>query len=157
MIRGVSEAGFFRGIAAAAVLLSLGGVVYAVRAGHSETAGRGGALADAIALAALFGTRNYAADTYYALTQTLPAQRARILNFKTASDIRTAPITDSAPTPAVETKVAELEGKLNAMEKRLALDSDGQALQNKCLAFATFVGTIFWGFGDIFAGWFIPR
>jgi len=139
------------------VLLSLGGVVYAVQAGHAENAGRGGALADAIALAALFGTRNYAADTYHALTQTSPAQRARILDFKTAYDIRTTVIADSARTPAVEITVANIEGKLNAMEQRLSLDSDGQALQNRCLALATFVGTIFWGFGDILAGWFIHR
>lgn len=142
----LSEPGFFRVLWITAIVLSVGGVlVAAFCTKDAADGGRGGALADALALAALFGTRNYAADTYEALTTGAEQLKSRIWRLKA---IGTPP--ESAPEAS---ELKKIGARISAFETRLKLDAQGAYAQNFALAIATAVGTIFWGFGDIFARW----
>lgn len=145
----LSEAGFFRIVWIGAVVLSVGGVIFAAFVSKDMAdGGRGGALADALALAALFGTRNYAADTYEALTTRAIELRSRILKLSGSGAVPGA-------IPNEESEIAEVKRRLGAFETRLRLDAQGAYTQNFALAVATFVGTVFWGFGDLFAAWLV--
>ena len=138
----MSEKCYFHLIMWAAVVLSIGGVILAAFVLKEPShGGRGGALAVAIALFSLFATRNYAADVYDALTRRSHEIKTRILKLTSEGQDKNSP---SSP-----------EQKLNALEARLRLDAEGLRDQNMCLAIATGLGTIFWGFGDIFAVWFM--
>jgi hypothetical protein len=91
------------------------------------------------ALFALFTTRNYVVELYSALTQTDAGLRARILNLTKSKTSRDP--------------IGTADEKLKALEKRLELEAEAQKYQNFYLAIATAIGTIFWGFGDLFALW----
>lgn len=137
----MTERWLFKIISGAAILASFGGVVVAAFVvADARHGGRGGAIGVAIALIALFATRNYAGEVYDALTNPAQDVKTRILKL-TKGRLAKAPVLDNP------------EHKLNALEARLKLESQGQKMQNVSLAIATGTGTIFWGFGDIFAKW----
>lgn len=136
----MSEKTFFRLILTLAILFSVGGVwLSSFILEDPRDGGRGGALAVALALVSLFTTRNYAMDVYESLTATLPNIRTRIIQL-TKTESKTLPHATS-------------DQKLDAFKIRLRLEAEGQKNQNVCLAISTGIGTIFWGFGDIFASW----
>lgn len=141
-MRLLSERALFRTIGFLAIAASLAGVAYAVWLGEPLEGGRGGALAVALALTTLFATRNYAAEVYDALTNPAQDLQTRILRL-TKGRLKERP------------QLATPEQKMKALEARLKLEAEGQSLQNFWLALATGVGTLFWGFGDVFAGWII--
>ena len=133
-----SERALFRAIGFLAIAASLIGVARAWWIGDPLEGGRGGAIAVALALTALFATRNYAAEVYDALTSPAQDLQSRILKL-TKGRLAEAP------------KLATPEQKMKALEARLKLEAEGQRMQNFWLALSTAVGTIFWGFGDLFA------
>jgi ABC-type transport system involved in cytochrome bd biosynthesis fused ATPase/permease subunit len=135
----IPETLFLQSITVACVTLSFGGVFLSAFVWDSSHGGRGGALAVALALFALFATRNDAVEMYDALTHRGEQLKARILNL-TRSTRREDPIRTA-------------EEKLTALEKRLEWEAEGQRVQNFYLALSTAVGTVFWGFGDLFAFW----
>lgn len=140
----ISETAVFRTILAASVLLSVGGVLLTPIAGiNASHGGRGGAIAVAISLFALFATRNHATYLYDALT----GKDHEIMTL--IEELTGAERPDEDWQETIKTRFA-------ALERRLELEAEGQFAQNLYLAFATAIGTIFWGFGDIFSGWFSP-
>jgi hypothetical protein len=138
----MSEKCFFRLIMVAAMFCSIAGVGIAWKIGNANHGGRGGAIATAIALLALFGTRSYSQDVYDALTKQSAKITTKIFKL-TKGTLSTTP------------KLASADDKLNALEARFKLESEGQSNQNFCLAVATGFGTIFWGFGDMFTAWLL--
>jgi hypothetical protein len=92
-----------------------------------------------LALFALFATRNTAVEVYEALTHKGERMRARISILTKGK--------------ASEEPISTADEKLRALEKRLEWEAEGQKHQNFYLAIATATGTIFWGFGDLFAAW----
>jgi hypothetical protein len=142
----VSERWFFRIVFFLSIALSIGGVAFAIfYSKHDVDGQRGGAIADIIALAALFGTRNYAAGVYEALTRESIGRRVRIFNLTKSRNNTSVTVSTAIP----------LEAKIKGLEARLGLEAQGQVKQNIWLALSTTVGTAFWGFGDIFVHWFM--
>jgi hypothetical protein len=132
------------------MIISIGGVAFAAYYSKDPgDGGRGGAIAVIISFAALFGTRNYAADVYEALTSRSISRRARILRFK---EKLPAGLNNTAASASPDIPV---EVKIRGLEARLSLDAKGQVNQNIWLALSTTIGTGFWGFGDILARWLI--
>lgn len=120
--------------------MSVGGVLYATFiSGDKYDGARGGALAVCASLFAFFGTRNYAEDVYNAFANKLPEMKLRILKL--------------SKTPIEINPIRDMEERINALTERLRNEAHEQKQQNICLTISTFTGTIFWGFGDLFACW----
>lgn len=141
--------------------VSVGGVYRAVTNCLPSLGGQGGACAVALAFGALFLTKNYGQRLQTLLTETLPALRATAEEVIPKSRTAQPPIKNDDVGSLTE-RVAQLEKTVRTLEtfdagfkQRLNADADGQRLQNMYLAFSSIVGTIFWGFGDVFASWFI--
>ncbi len=140
----MSERMLFLMIGVIAILAAVVGVLLAAYVfENADHGGRGGAVAVAIALVTLFATRNYANDVYDALTNPSQDVRTRILKL-TKGTLPNAPSLTNA------------DQKLTALEARFRLEAEGQRTKNIWLAVSTAVGTIFWGFGDLFAKWLMP-
>ena len=137
----MTERRLFIIIGGTSIFVSLCGVIIAAFVvADASHGGRGGAIGVAIALVALFATRNYAGEVYDALTNPAQNVKTRILKL-TKGTLAEAPVLDSP------------EHKIMALEARLKLEHQGQKVQNIWLAVATGIGTICWGFGDLFAKW----
>jgi hypothetical protein len=122
------------------ICVSFGGVWWAVKKTHCDAdAGRGGAIADAVALFVIFLDRSYAASLYTLISGMAPIR-----------DTDTSPIDRAAVRRIV---VSEIE----RFEKLLSKDAKLQRLQNFFLALATLVGTGFWGFGDLWARHYLTK
>jgi hypothetical protein len=105
------------------------GVAYAVHLGVASDGGRGGAVAVALAFAALFTSA--------------PAVQELI----EAPDNSSNPAFDALP-PArqiarLRTAIAEIQ--------------DRQLRENRFLVFTSVMGTLVWAFGDVFASWLGAR
>ncbi|GAB4142580.1 MAG: hypothetical protein Tsb0016_11050 [Sphingomonadales bacterium] len=156
-----SEHLLFIGLALICLAVSIGGVHLASVNGAPSSGGRGGAVAVALAFGALFLTRSYGHRLQRLLTETLPdlkAIAAEVMPSETLSrpEIQNAEIRElTERVSLLENKVKTLESFDAAFRQRLNADADGQKMQNLYLAFSSIVGTIFWGFGDIFAGWLV--
>jgi hypothetical protein len=105
-------------------VVSLAGVLLAVYWKSPPDGGRGGAVATAISFLALYLRPDYGLLFYQA---------------------RKASATSKLPADE------QFHAKVNAMEAALAMNSEGQTSQNRALAAAAVIGTLFWGFGDTFA------
>lgn len=137
----------FWAVFAASIAFSVGGFLFGVFVPHHACdAGRGGALGTATALGFLFINRDYGAKLYKTLTRDLPELKARIEQIKRGK---------SSPTlePPVPPNLPSLEKRLDVLIHSIAIEGKGHLTEAKFLGFATFVGTIIWGFGDIFAKW----
>jgi hypothetical protein len=149
----VKEKHFFILILILAVMASIAGIVVASTWSCKVADGqRGGAIADAIALWALFATRNYAADIYDALTRGSKDQIKRILTLKKSNDktiVQTAVLQTGDVDEDEKNETELINEKIEALETRLRIEAEGQKSQNKYLAWSTVIGTIVWGFGDI--------
>ena len=115
------------------VVLSVGGVMYAVVFGDACDGGRGGALAVALTFAMLFLDRR--TPTAY-LEMALPAA------------------VDAPTNDPLKSYLGELKTAANQTRNAVAAVLDWAARQRWPLAISSVVGTVFWGFGDVFAGWF---
>ncbi len=110
-------------IAAGAALLCLAGLAYAVAIGDASDGGRGGALTVALSFAAFFTASNTPIELI----------EARGLDGECHFD-----------DLSYKERVTRLKGAIAILEDRHNAES-------LSLAITTFVGTIFWGFGDLFA------
>jgi hypothetical protein len=124
-------------IFAACMILSFGGIYWAVRhTGCDADAGRGGAIADALALVVMFLDRNSAGRLFDVIRSLQETRRP----------------TESEEGKDVQSVVRQ---EIKLVFKLLEADARKQRSQNIYLAGATAVGTLAWGFGDIVARHFI--
>jgi hypothetical protein len=120
------------------LIFDVGGILVAVFYTHCDAdAGRGGAIADAIALTVMLLDPSYAAKLY--------------------STIATFHAGKAGPAGAVthETVQNAIEADSELVLDLLNDDAKMQRHQNYYLAAATFLGTLTWGFGDLVARQFI--
>jgi hypothetical protein len=102
---------------------SFGGIIYGAYA-NPAYGDRGGAITVALSFLILFLRRNHG---YYAQQEIYKSYGL-----------------DKAPP---------LEIQIEAISARLNVNDDGQAKQNKALAWTSCIGTIAWGFGDFASAW----
>jgi hypothetical protein len=131
----------YNSVVVASIALSLGGVAVGAWVTKPDDGGRGGAIAVALAFLILFVRRNYGARVYDALTKDIPSLRDQIISLRQGKEPLAKDMGDTG----------ELRRQLIAMVSRLDIEADGQNRQNRALAWASCIGTIAWGFGDIFA------
>ncbi|HEV2962129.1 MAG TPA: hypothetical protein VG649_09920 [Candidatus Angelobacter sp.] len=124
-----------------AVVLSVAGVLIGAFVTDPADGGRGGAVAVALAFIVLFVRRDYGSRVYDALTKDIPALRQQIRNLREGK----------ADVPKDGENLAEIKKQVTAIVSRLDTESDGQKDQNRALAWASCIGTIAWGFGDLAA------
>ena len=127
-------------IVSASAFLSLGGVSVAAFSLHDPShGGRGGAVASAASLLALFANKPYG---------------LRFLESATRRQERIDRLGQlSGPDKAHTTESDRLKNHVQAIRTTLLIDVLGQQIQNRSIAWSASIGTIFWGYGDIFAQW----
>ncbi len=113
-------------VAILSAALSVGGVIWAAHTRCPANGGRGGAVATALAFVVLFLRPDYG---LWLFKQRREKMKPNL--------------------PEVE----RVGSELTALVESLEINSKGQKNQNIALAVASGIGTIFWGFGDIFAKW----
>jgi hypothetical protein len=113
-------------LATISVFFSIGGVVWAAHKRCPADGGRGGAIATAVALAVIVSRPDYGLLIYEARRKRRPSNLTQM-----------------------ETILDELDSIAAAYE----INSSGQKWQNWTVVGSTFVGTVVWGFGDVFAKW----
>src|SRR5207237_343631 len=91
----------------------------------------------------LFVRRDYGSRVYAAITKDVPALRDEINALRQGQ---------AQAAPAAE-DVAGIKRQVAAVVSRLDTESDGQKIQNRALAWASCIGTVAWGFGDVAAAW----
>jgi hypothetical protein len=116
----------YRLVFATCILLSIGGILWGIHVNIAAAAQRGGALATMFAFVNLLLRPDYGLLIY--------------------NEFKAAIKSDDLPT--------RIKEQLAALELSMAINADGQEKQNRWIAGSTAVGTIFWGFGDVFASWF---
>jgi len=136
-------------VSGVSLAFSIGGIlvcIFVVQA--APDAGRGGAIGVAIALGFLFISRDYGFKLYTTLTHDLPdlLERAKKIKQGEANSKALA-----APT------VVDLEKRIALLASAIAIEGQAHRTESVFLAFATFVGTIVWGFGDMAAQYFIQH
>lgn len=114
-------------VLAFSLLASVGGIAYAVCCGTAPDGQRGGALAVAASLLALFAARD---------TPAAVLEQGRIFDKKLVLEHGTP-----------------LE-RIDLLRVALAAMVDGQRLEKKYLTWSSGIGTLVWGFGDWIARWF---
>ena len=117
-----------------ASLLGIGIGAYVTKC--PEDGGRGGAVAVAAALAALFLSKGYGRKIFEARTTIIPEIIASLQKMGN--------IEPTAPSSSEDLKAIKDE-----LKSLLDSNAKEQTLQNRFLAGATAFGTIAWGFGDV--------
>jgi hypothetical protein len=125
------------------VFLSLGGILIGAFVTEPADGGRGGAIAVALAFLVLFVRRGYGARVYEAIARDLPAMREEVSKLRQGT----------APATANAEDLAQVKRQVTAIVSRIDTEADGQKIQNRALAWASCIGTIAWGFGDMLAKW----
>ena len=120
----ISQPWRYRVLVIASLTVSSFGVLRAIHLRCPAEGGRGGAVATALAFWALYLRPDYGRLLY------------RSWMASASKDL---------------TGSAELAHKLDGAVAWLEMNSDGQTTQNRALAAATVIGTLFWGFGDVLA------
>lgn len=121
----------FRIILWISIILSFGGVPFAYLTGKATDGQCGGALAVALALTTLFVSKDIGRKVF-----------EDIINRKASS---------AQDIPTLVTAIQE------AYKEAYETTETGERRKNHCLAWATAIGTLFWGFGDRVADIFIPH
>lgn len=124
------------------IIACLLGVWIGVATGIPAHAGRGGAVGVAISFFSLFALRPYGDD----LVETFGARTNRILD---ALD------ENNSEKDASEERLERLNRAIELLTEKLRVDGLGQKRQNIYLALSGGISTVFWGFGDIAACWFM--
>jgi hypothetical protein len=124
------------------IFTSVYGIKLAVEKYRPSDGGRGGAIGVTIALVILFINRN-SVRIYQLRSKVIPALIASIREL-TGGD-----------TPQENIRV--VRGKLDSLEKMFSAKGRDQVFQNIFIVLATAIGTIVWGFGDLFAQWLIDH
>lgn len=133
----------YRIVVLGAIVLSLGGILIGAFVTEPADGGRGGAVAVALAFLVLFVRRGYGARVYEAIAKDLPAMREEVRKLRQGT----------APTAANAEDLAQVKRQVTAIVSRIDTEADGQKIQNRALAWASCIGTIAWGFGDMLAKW----
>lgn len=133
----------YRIVVLSAILLSLGGILIGAFVTEPADGGRGGAVAVALAFLVLFVRRGYGARVYEAIAKDLPALREEVSKLRQGA----------APVAANAEDLAQVRRQVTAIVSRIDTEADGQQIQNRALAWASCIGTIAWGFGDVLAKW----
>ncbi|MGE3709463.1 MAG: hypothetical protein AB7G35_07310 [Hyphomicrobiaceae bacterium] len=113
------------------LIFSFGGIVAAAQWDSPSDGGRGGAVAVAISLFALFANKPRGKRIFGMLVE----ERKRVLGQRSTPETK---------TPSLD----RLAIMVDAIITRIDVDTDGQNKQNLYMATAAFIGTIAWGFGD---------
>ena len=138
------ERATFWAVFVVSVGFSLGWLLYCVlECENPIDAGRGGAIGTAIALFALFVTRDYGIKLYNAFAEILPDVKARVAR------LQVPPTGSIAPTAPPTT--TDLENRIDTLVSAIRMEGKGHKWESICLASATAVGTIVTTFGDVFA------
>jgi len=133
----------YRAIVFFSALSSAGGIFLGVVGWIKiENANRGGAIAVALAFLTLFVRSDYGARLQAAINDS-PQIAAIIETFKE----------NSAPTQHDQQAKDHqaLKTQVVGLTERLKADAASQARQNRALTWASVIGTLIWGFGDLFA------
>lgn len=126
-----------------AAIVSLGGVVWAgLSSTDKSDGGRGGAIAVIVSLCVFFLRRDYSERVIDSTLELYPELAKHIENAAEGY-----PIEPFSPSEAT--------ALLLGMFGRMNVESTEQHGQNITLFWTSFIGTIFWGFGDIPTGWMI--
>lgn len=107
----------------------------------ASDAGRGGAVGTALALTLFFVNQNYASRFFDMLDVKWPDLQRRIMAKKHLKEGH-AP---AEPSPLVTRAV---EDRLDNLLHAIRSESEVRSAETKFVVAATFIGTIFWGFGD---------
>ena len=138
----LTEKGTYQSILLVCVLFCLAGVFVSVLIGDPTHGGRGGALGVAISFFSLFALRSYGDD----LVESYGSRTNRILDL----------IEDEEDAKdASDERLERLNRGIELISHKLRVDSLGQKRQNVYLAWSGGISTVFWGFGDIIACWFM--
>jgi hypothetical protein len=121
------------------VLVSAGGIVFAVVYHSPSDGGRGGAVADTIALFIFFFSRDYGTGVY------------NILRVSTDLRIFLTKIEKNLAFDSAEARIKNIEEEIKALEAKLKIEASGQRDLNLFIALSAAIGTLTWGFGDILA------
>ncbi len=123
--------------------ISFGDIFFANNIQHdSSQAGRGGALACAISFFSLFINRSYGLEVFRLSAVTLPEIENRVLRLRGIT--------------SEENLSKRIDLLIDAIIDMIEVDLLGQKKQNFFIALSAGVGTIFWGFGDVFAELLMP-
>jgi hypothetical protein len=141
----MSQSSVFKIILAVCIVASLAGILVAVCVTKDAAdGGRGGAIADAIALSVMLVSRNYAARLYKIITR-----------LRSESKEEYGKHDETAVSRTVVRSIVKNE--IDSLLNLLNVDAQSQKLQNRYLATATCIGTLFWGFGDWIARQFLAH
>jgi hypothetical protein len=144
-----TETSRMRALVAGSLVLSIGGVAVAVGVtGDPLDGGRGGAVAVALTLVAFFLRRDIGRRLRKAFTETLPGLSEDIERLSPASRR-----IDAGPASPGPEALDSLTRRLDAIESSLRVVERSEQTMDRYVAAAAAVGTLFWGFGDIAAGW----
>jgi hypothetical protein len=116
------------------------GICYAAHHNYQD-GGRGGAVAVAIAFAALFVRHDFGQKAYDTVAIEVPKVKQELAAFLESMYPSAAP---AAHSQAIENLTARIDG----LVEQVRINSSGQSRQNGWLAAASIVGTLAWGFGD---------
>lgn len=119
-----SQKQILRGVLLTSILVSIGGIAYAVLFGAAADGARGGAVAVAISFAALFAARSTPQE---------------VLEMKD-------PITGE-----LIVKEGEHNWQIGVLSTAISTMIDSQGLEKVYLTSSTAIGTLVWGFGDLIA------
>lgn len=138
----LSEKTVYRLLLLGCILVCLAGIWIGIATNNPTHAGRGGALGVAISFFSLFALRPYGDE----LVETFGTRTNRILDLLNKND----------PDKDVPAKRLErLNRAIELLSEKLKVDGLGQKRQNIYLALSGGISTLFWGFGDMVASWFI--
>lgn len=116
--------------------------------GCKDDAQRGGAIGTVVALLFLVMARSYGTKLYKAVYQEWPDLVARI-----QAEDALAVGASLPPEPPITPEV--LRARIKGLVGAIVIDGKYQKTQNWIAMLATAVGTVVWGFGDLFAIRFI--
>lgn len=131
----------FQVVLALAVLLSLGGVLVATFATqNSGDGGRGGAIAVALSFLILFVSRDVGSRAYTIFTEEAAELAKHVEKLR-----------GSAAVPDENKPVIPDGVLIGALSAKADIEATILKVQNGYLAFASVIGTLAWGFGDVAA------
>lgn len=123
----------------ASITLSLGGILLsAIYITKTADAGLGGAAGVAVAVAFMFITREYGTLLYIDV----------IRGLRDLDDCINEIAGERQAEQTRQDSVARIQNQVDVLVAAIDTNAEGQKSNNYFLAFATFVGTIAWGFGD---------
>jgi hypothetical protein len=126
-------------------LISAYGVWYGAHHCPSD-AGRGGAIAVALAFASLFVQRGSGVVTYKIVAEDFPRLQSELQTI--LESFRAAPAAKAGASG-----IDAIKKRVDGIFDQIKSNAASQTRQNWAIAASSIVGTLAWGFGDIMAQW----